>query len=114
MPSTGETTNIFKYAEFDISGLCRLVSKLRGGQSCICDTFQIPACGSFNWAILISFLDGVEWVLRSLRDDGAINSDSADSIDDENDPAFIDLKYFLPNALSVHIIITTRNSKAKG
>ena len=40
--------------------------------------------------------------------------DSADSIDDENDPAFIDLKHFLPNASSVHIIITTRSSKAKG
>ncbi len=40
--------------------------------------------------------------------------DSADSIDDENDPAFIDLKHFLPNASSVHMIITTRSSKAKG
>ena len=40
--------------------------------------------------------------------------DSADSIDDEDDPAFIDLKHFLPNASSVHIIITTTSSKAKG
>ena len=39
--------------------------------------------------------------------------DSADSIDDEDDPAFIDLKHFLPNASSVHIIITTTSSKAK-
>ena len=40
--------------------------------------------------------------------------DSADSNDDENDPAFIDLKYFLPNASSVHITIPTRSFKAKG
>ena len=40
--------------------------------------------------------------------------DSEDSIDGENDPAFIDLKHFLPNASSVHIIITPRSSKSKG
>ena len=37
-----------------------------------------------------------------------------DSINDENDLAFIDLKYFLSNILSVYIIIIIRSSKAKG
>jgi len=58
-----------------VPALCRLVSKLRGGQCCFCDTPQVPACGSFDWTILISFRDGVEWVLRSPRDDDAIKSD---------------------------------------
>ncbi len=69
-----ETVNIFKYANFNVPALCRLVGKLRGGQACICDTSQLPACGSYNWTILVSFPDGVEWVLRSPRDDGAIRS----------------------------------------
>ena len=63
MSSMCETLGIFKYATFNVPALCRLVSKLRG-QSCICDTSQVPACGSFNWTIPVSFLDGVEWVLR--------------------------------------------------
>lgn len=69
-----ETASAFKYANFNVPALCRLASKLRGGQTCICDTSQIPACGSFNWAILVSFIDGVEWVVRSPRDEGAIKS----------------------------------------
>jgi hypothetical protein len=40
--------------------------------------------------------------------------DSADAIDDKHDAGYIDLKHYLPNAPSVHIIITTRSSKAKG
>ena len=73
-----ERLSIFKYANFSVSALCRLASQLREGQACICDTSQVPACGSFNWTILLSFVDdGVEWVLRSPRDDGAIQSDKA-------------------------------------
>ncbi len=75
MPSRCERATAFQYAEFNAPALYRLVSSLRGGQRCFCDTSQIPACGSFNWTILISFHDGVEWVLRSPRDDGAIKSD---------------------------------------
>jgi len=75
MPSICEQANIFKYADFSTAALCRLVSKLRGGQTCFCDISQVPACGSFNWTILVSFIDGVEWVLRSPRNDGAIESD---------------------------------------
>lgn len=75
MPSQSGRATAFQYAEFNAPALYRLVSSLRGGQRCSCDTSQVPACGSFNWTILISFYDGVEWVLRSPRDDGAIKSD---------------------------------------
>ena len=75
MKSKHERATVFQYADFNVLTLCRLVSKLRGGYDCFCDTSQVPACGSFNWTILISFHDGVEWVLRSPRDDGAMQSD---------------------------------------
>ena len=75
MISKHERAAVFQYADFNVLALCRLVSKLRGGQYCFCDTSQVPSCGSFNWTILISFHDGVEWVLRSPRDDGVIQSD---------------------------------------
>ncbi|KAB8278747.1 RNase H domain-containing protein [Aspergillus minisclerotigenes] len=57
--------DIFTYAEFDIQGLCRLASSLRQGSTCQCDVNQVPKSGSFNWAIYITFDDGIEWVLRS-------------------------------------------------
>ena len=75
-----ETSDIFRYAKFSVSALCRLASQLHEGQACICDTSQTPACGSFNWAIFLSFVDGVEWVFRSPRDDGAIESDKVNSL----------------------------------
>ena len=75
MLSKYERATVFHYADFNVPALCRLVSKLRGGQCCFYDTSQVPAYGSFNWTILISFRDGVEWVLRSPRDDGAIKLD---------------------------------------
>jgi tetratricopeptide (TPR) repeat protein len=40
--------------------------------------------------------------------------DSADAIDDKDDAGYIDLKHYFPTAPSVHIIVTTRSSKAKG
>jgi tetratricopeptide (TPR) repeat protein len=40
--------------------------------------------------------------------------DSADAIDDKDDAGYIDLKHYLPTAPSVHIVVTTRSSKAKG
>lgn len=60
---------IFQYADFDIDALCQLASNLRGGQNCSCDPCQIPKSGSFNWAVRLSFTDGVEWLLRSPRQD---------------------------------------------
>ena len=38
--------------------------------------------------------------------------DSADAIDDEEDKSYIDLRYFLPDAPSVNVIITTRSAIA--
>ena len=75
-----ETLCIFQYANFSVSALCRLASQRHEGRACICDTSQDPDCGSFNWAIFLSFDDGVEWVLRSPRDDGAIRSDETSSL----------------------------------
>ena len=70
---------VFQYGKFDVASLCRLASKLRGGCSCLCDEAQSPACGSFNWTVQISFHDGVEWILRSPRNDGAIQSKETNS-----------------------------------
>lgn len=77
MPSICDRPSISKYADFNEVALCHLASKLRGGQSCFYDASQIPASGSFNWTVLISFSDGVEWVLRSPQNDGGIKSDEA-------------------------------------
>lgn len=57
--------NIFTYAEFNIQALRRQASTLRRGISCACDPGQRPVSGSFNWAVFISFEDGVRWVFRS-------------------------------------------------
>lgn len=66
--------NIFRYATFDVQALCCLASKLRSGRHCICDENQYPANGSLTWAVFLTFDDGVEWVLRSPRSDGAVKS----------------------------------------
>jgi hypothetical protein len=39
--------------------------------------------------------------------------DSADAIDESDDASYIDLNYFLPDAPSVDIIITTRSARAR-
>ncbi|KAE8396791.1 kinase-like domain-containing protein [Aspergillus pseudonomiae] len=57
--------DIFTYADFDLEALCRRASALREGVSCVCDPDQRPCSGSFNWAIFISFEDGMRWVFRS-------------------------------------------------
>ena len=69
-----EELAIFRYAIFNVEALCRLAGELREGHACFCDTSQIPASGSLNWTIFISFEDGVEWVLRSPLESGAIRS----------------------------------------
>lgn len=78
MVSMVQTPRIFKYANFNVSALCLLGAELRNGQRCYCNPSQLPSCGSFNWAILMSFADGVEWVFRSPRIDGTISSDDTD------------------------------------
>lgn len=61
----GASYEIFRYANFDVQPLCHLASELRQGKNCSCDMNQLPAGGSFNWAIFLSFDDGVEWGFRS-------------------------------------------------
>ncbi|GFF89456.1 hypothetical protein IFM47457_09794 [Aspergillus lentulus] len=56
---------IFRNAKFNVEALCRQASALRQGIVCTCDMNQRPAMGSFNWAIFVSFEDGIQWVLRS-------------------------------------------------
>jgi hypothetical protein len=60
-------TEIFLYAKFDLSALLSLAGKLRD-IPCSCDLSQHPKSGSLNWAIFLSFEDGVEWVFRSPRE----------------------------------------------
>lgn len=56
---------VFHYGDFDPNALCHIASELRRGSRCFCNLNQIPARGGFNWAILIQFEDGLEWVFRS-------------------------------------------------
>ncbi|KAL4953400.1 hypothetical protein BDW69DRAFT_200215 [Aspergillus filifer] len=56
---------IFTYANFNLQALCKQASQLRQGLSCTCNPDQRPASGSFNWAVFISFEDGVLWVFKS-------------------------------------------------
>ena len=65
MSSSYKKAKIFDYADFDVSALCGLATRLRRGRSCDCDRFQNPLAGSLNWAITLSFNDGVEWIFRS-------------------------------------------------
>ena len=39
--------------------------------------------------------------------------DSTDIIDNDRDKSYIDLRYFIPDAPEVHVIITSRSSTAK-
>jgi hypothetical protein len=79
MPLKNSTQEVFRYAYFDSLALCRLASQLRDGQASFCDLFQVPANGSLNWAILLSFEDGVEWVFRAPRSDGAIRCEEVNA-----------------------------------
>lgn len=80
MPSSLTSPKAFEYAKFNVSALCNLATRLRGGQPCDCDQSQTPLTGSLNWAITVSFEDGVEWlVLRCPRNYGAILSPETNS-----------------------------------
>ncbi|KAG5301146.1 RNase H domain-containing protein [Histoplasma ohiense] len=65
---------LFRHAAFNVDALCQLARSLRHGRSCSCDATQAPADGSLYWAVFVVFDDGVEWVFRSPRRDGAIRS----------------------------------------
>lgn len=72
MRSGGNRAAVFRYATFNVTALCQLASELRNGQACSFNFAQAPASGSLNWTIFISFDDGLKWVFRSSRSDGAI------------------------------------------
>ncbi|TVY40200.1 hypothetical protein LOCC1_G006692 [Lachnellula occidentalis] len=55
---------VFSYAKFNLSALLHLAGQLRG-TLCSCDEFQRPESGALNWAIVLWFEDGVEWIFRS-------------------------------------------------
>lgn len=63
---------VFRYEVFNVTALCLLAGKLLEGQACFCGRWQIPTSGSLNWSIRVPFSDGIEWVLHSPREDGAI------------------------------------------
>lgn len=65
MSPNSDRSSVFRYAEFNLSALCDLASRLREGKACSCDEAQKPLFGTFNWAITISFDDGLEWLLCS-------------------------------------------------
>jgi hypothetical protein len=57
---------VFFYAKFNLSALLHLVGQLRDRQ-CSCDESKRPESGAQNWAIVLSFEDGMEWIFRSPR-----------------------------------------------
>lgn len=56
---------------------------------------------------------GIKGWFHRLKRRSLIIIDSADCIDNEEDPSYIDLSYLLPEAPQVDIIITTRSSQAQ-
>lgn len=42
-----------------------MAGSLRNGVRCTIDPKQVPAGGSFNWAVFLAFEDGQDWILRS-------------------------------------------------
>lgn len=67
---------VFFHARFDVHALLRLAGRLRN-RPCTCDLSQKPSSGSLNWAIILSFNDGVEWIFRSPRTSYGIDEESA-------------------------------------
>lgn len=74
--STAESE--YLYALFDIAALLSIAQDIRR-KTCTCDYSQRPKSGSLNWAILITFEDGVEWVFRSPRKFG-LQPDTASEV----------------------------------
>ncbi|KJK73544.1 hypothetical protein H634G_11202 [Metarhizium anisopliae BRIP 53293] len=57
---------IFSCAKFNLDALLSLARGIRG-RACTCNVSAAPKTGSMNWAIFISFDDGLDWVFRSPR-----------------------------------------------
>lgn len=60
MSPSATPPKVFRYGKFNISALCDLATRLRGGQPCDCDESQALLTGSLSWAVTILFKDGVE------------------------------------------------------
>ena len=77
MSNRPHSANVFFHARLDVDALLRLAGRLRN-RSCTCDLSQKSSSGSLNWAIILSFNDGVEWIFRSPRTFyGIVNKESA-------------------------------------
>ena len=67
---------VFQHARFNLQAVLQLAKQLRN-IPCSCDLSQKPKSGSHNWAILLSFNDGVEWLFRSPRTSYGVDEDIA-------------------------------------
>lgn len=76
MPTQLQDGNVFLHAKFNLHALLRLAERLRK-RACSCNLSQKPKSGSLNWAIVLSFDDGVEWIFRSPRTCYGIRNDIA-------------------------------------
>ena len=56
--------SVFAHASFNLGNLIQLAERLRS-KPCTCNNSQIPKAGALNWAIFLTFNDGVEWVFRA-------------------------------------------------
>lgn len=70
---------VFQHARFNLQAVLQLAERLRN-VPCSCDSSQTPRSGSCNWAIVLSFMDGVEWLFRSPRTSYGIDEDIAGSL----------------------------------
>ncbi|KAK1765978.1 hypothetical protein QBC33DRAFT_579267 [Phialemonium atrogriseum] len=57
-------TTKFQGSQFNVDALVTLAGALRN-QPCTCDISKPPTAGSMNWAVIVAFDDGVEWIFRS-------------------------------------------------
>ena len=79
MPGNETEAKIFAHAKFNVTALLDLGKRIRQ-EACHCDLSQTPASGSLNWAITISFDDGVDWIFRSPRTYYGIDIEVAGSL----------------------------------
>ena len=77
-----------------------LFPEIAGSGSNASVTVDVAVLGIKNW-------------FHQLKRRALLVVDSADCIDNEEDPSYIDLSYFLPDAPKADIVITTRSSKAQ-
>lgn len=68
---------IFANAWFELPALLALASQLRDGLPCTADVDERPKGGSLNWAVFLTFTDGVEWVFRAPRSHDSMVSDES-------------------------------------